>query len=200
MTHLHGQEPASAWVQRWSHLVAAGGTVLDVACGHGRHLRWFAGRGHPVVGVDRAQEAIDSLAGLTAVARVQLVQADIEDGPWPFMDATLPRQFDAVVVTNYLWRPLLPTLVNSLAPAGVLLYETFATGNASVGKPACPDFLLASGELLRICSGLRIVAYEDGFCDHPARFVQRVAAVRADQGAEGTNAVTPLRYALGGTG
>ena len=200
MTHLHGQEPASAWVQRWSHLVAAGGTVLDVACGHGRHLRWFAGRGHPVVGVDRAQEAIDSLAGLIAVARVQLVQADIEDGPWPFMDATLPRRFDAVVVTNYLWRPLLPTLVNSLAPAGVLLYETFATGNASVGKPACPDFLLASGELLRICSGLRIVAYEDGFCDHPARFVQRVAAVRADQGAEGTNAVTPLRYALGGTG
>ncbi|MBX9612103.1 MAG: class I SAM-dependent methyltransferase [Burkholderiales bacterium] len=164
----HGSEPPSAWVQRWSHLVAPGGSVLDVACGHGRHLRWFAQRGHPVAGVDRSPEAIAAVAGLGEV-----LQADIETGPWPYAG----RSFAAVVVTHYLWRPLLPAIVAAVAPGGVLLYETFAAGNETVGKPSRPDFLLQPGELLAACQGLRIVAYEDGFLDAPARFVQRIAAV-----------------------
>jgi SAM-dependent methyltransferase len=160
---------ASDWIQRWSHLVPAGGTVLDVACGAGRHMRWFSERNHPVTGVDKAQEAIESAANLG-----KAIRADIEAGPWP-----LPgRRFDCVVVANYLWRPLLPTIVDSVAPGGVLLYETFAQGNETVGRPARPEFLLRPGELLRACEGLRIVAYEDGFLDAPARFVQRIAAVR----------------------
>ncbi len=162
-------EAASDWIQRWSHLVPAGGTVLDVACGAGRHMRWFSERNHPVTGVDQAPAAIESAAPLG-----EAIQADIENGPWP-----LPgRRFDCVVVTNYLWRPLLPTIVDSVAPGGVLLYETFAQGNETVGRPARPEFLLRPGELLRACEGLRIVAYEDGFLDAPARFVQRIAAVR----------------------
>lgn len=198
LTPLHGREPASAWVRRWSHLIPANGTVLDLACGYGRHMRWFAGRGHPVVGVDRAQTALDSLADLAVSGHARLLQADIENDPWPLPDGTQPRQFDAVVVTNYLWRPLLPTIVRSVALNGVLLYETFAAGNASVGKPSRPDFLLAPGELLRVCSDLRIVAYEDGFCEDPARFVQRIAAVRTglDTAVGGPEAVTPMRFAL----
>ena len=159
----------SRWVQRWSHLVPAGGTVLDVACGHGRHMRWFAARGHPVAGVDRSPEAVEAVRELG-----EAVQADIENGPWPFP----ARQFAGVVVTNYLWRPLLPEIVQAVAPGGVLLYETFAAGNETVGRPSRPDFLLAPGELLGACKGLRVVAYEDGFLDEPARFVQRIAAVR----------------------
>lgn len=170
---MHGTEEASPWVQRWSHLVAAGAPVLDVACGFGRHLRWFAAQGHPVIGVDSSAEAIDSLQGLG-----QAVCADIEHGPWPFAG----RSFGGVVVTNYLWRPLLPTLVASLAPGGALIYETFAAGNETVGKPSRPDFLLQPGELLRACHALRIVAYEDGFVAAPARFVQRIAAVRPADG------------------
>ena len=166
---MHGDEPASPWVQRWSHLVPAGGEVLDVACGQGRHLRWFAQRHHPVVGVDRSAEAVESVANLGEV-RV----ADIEAGPWPFAG----RRFACVVVTNYLWRPLLPTLVASVAEGGVLIYETFSAGNETVGKPSRPDFLLQPGELLQACDGLRVVAYEDGFLEAPARFVQRIAAVR----------------------
>jgi SAM-dependent methyltransferase len=165
----HGSEAPSAWVQRWSHLLPAGGELLDVACGQGRHMRWFASRGHPVVGVDRAPEAIAAVAGLG-----EAVAADIENGPWPFSG----RRFAGVVVTNYLWRALLPTIVDSVAPGGVLLYETFAAGNETVGKPSRPDFLLQPGELLRACAGLRVVAYEDGFLDTPQRFVQRIAAVR----------------------
>lgn len=169
----HGSEAASAWIQRWSHLVPQGGAVLDVACGMGRHLRWFAARGHPVVGVDRSEPAIATLQPMG-----ELVLADIETGPWPLAG----RAFAGVVVTNYLWRPLLPTLVQSVASGGVLLYETFASGNETVGKPSRPDFLLQPGELLRACTGLRVVAYEDGFLDGPARFVQRIAAVREGAG------------------
>ena len=173
---LHGDEPASAWVRRWSHLAPAGGSVLDVACGRGRHSRWFHALGHRVTALDRSAEAIAAI-GLPA-ERFQTVLADIEGGPWP-LDG---RQFEAVVVTNYLWRPLLPTLLASLAPGGVLIYETFAAGNETVGKPSRPDFLLQPGELLQLCQSLRTVAYEDGFetalAGTTARFVQRIAAVR----------------------
>ena len=193
---FHGNEPPSRWVQRWSHLIPSGGVVLDVACGYGRHARWFHQRNHPVVLVDRSQEAIDSIA-IPAPA-CEAVVADIENGPWPFAG----RQFDAVVVTNYLWRPLLPTLLDSLAPGGVLIYETFTQGNETVGKPSRPDFLLRPGELLEVCRSLRVVAFEDGFQEGPQgqapRFVQRIAAVREAALPAGLSpaASCPPRYPL----
>lgn len=147
--------------------------MLDVACGQGRHMRWFSGRGHPVVGVDRSPEAIAAVAGLG-----EALLADIENSPWPLTG----RRFAGVVVTNYLWRPLLSTIAASVAPGGVLIYETFASGNETVGKPSRPDFLLQPGELLRACEGLRVVAFEDGFLDGPERFVQRIAAVAPASG------------------
>ncbi|CAM3743790.1 class I SAM-dependent methyltransferase [Paracidovorax anthurii] len=182
---MHHHDAPSGWISRWAHLVPAGGSVLDVACGTGRHLRWFHARGHRVAGVDRAADAVAALGGLG-----ELVCADIEQGPWPFAG----RRFDAVVVTNYLWRPLLPAIVQAVAPSGVLLYETFAQGNETVGRPARPDFLLAPGELLRACEGLRVVAYEDGFLPAPERFVQRVAAVREVPGG------APPRHGLAAPG
>lgn len=186
---LHGTEPPSPWIQRWSHLVQPGGSVLDVACGHGRHLRWFAQRGHPVAAVDRSPEAVAAVASLGDVR-----QADIENGPWPFMAEGAMQGFAAVVVTNYLWRPLWPTLLASLAPGGLLLYETFAQGNETVGKPSRPDFLLQTGELLQRCAGLRVVAYEDGFLAGPDRFVQRIAALR--EPASALPGQPPARHAL----
>lgn len=168
-THLHGTEAPSAWVQRWSHLVSPHATVLDVACGHGRHMRHFATLGHDVIGVDRNPDAIAAVAGLG-----ETLCADIENGPWPLPD----RTFGAVVVTNYLWRPLWPELLASLEASGVLIYETFAAGNESVGKPSRPDFLLQPGELLNVCKDLRVVAFEEGFLAAPDRFVQRIVAVK----------------------
>ena len=166
---------AAAW--------AAGSQVLDLACGGGRHLRWLASRGCHVLGVDRDLSGLANVSGT-----VDLLQADLEDGPWPLAG----RRFDAVVVTHYLWRPLMPTLLGSLAPGGVLIYETFAQGNETVGRPARPDFLLQHDELLRHCSGLRVVAYEDGFLPEPARFVQRIAAIRETGQPDGGL----VRYAL----
>lgn len=176
----HGLEPASGWVQRWSHLIKPQGVVLDVACGRGRHARWFYDLKHALALVDISQDAIDSIARTIPIPshRYEAVVADIENGPWPFAG----RQFDAVVVTNYLWRALMPTFMASLAPGGVLIYETFAQGNGTVGKPSRPDFLLHTGELLQVCSSLRIVAFEEGFHAGPdgesPRFVQRITAVR----------------------
>ena len=175
----------SAWLLRWAHLIAPGGSVLDVAAGGGRHTRWLASRGHAVTAVDRDAAA---MAALQPVATT--IVADIEAGPWP-----LPgRSFDAVVVTDYLWRPILGEIVGSVAPAGMLLWETFAVGNETVGRPSNPQFLLRPGELLDVVAGLRIVAYEDGFLDAPQRFVQRIVAVRDAAVEPGL----PVRHPLAG--
>lgn len=154
---------------RWAPLIAPLGSVLDLACGSGRHLRWLAARGHRVTGVDRNREALVNSQGLG-----ELIEADIEAGPWPLSG----RRFDAVVVTNYLWRALLPTVVASVADGGVLLYESFALGQEKLGKPSNPEFLLRPGELLASVPGLHVLGFEDGLAENPLRRTQRVAAWR----------------------
>lgn len=172
---MHTGLAPSPWVCRWARLIRAGGSVLDLACGSGRHVRWLASQGFAVVGVDRDAGALQPLHGLA-----ELHVSDLEGAAWP-----LPgRRFDAVVVTNYLWRPLWPQLRAALAEGGVLIYETFADGNQSVGKPSRPDFLLHHGELLEAAHGLRVVAYEDGFLDGPPRYLQRIAAVAGTAAAD----------------
>jgi SAM-dependent methyltransferase len=165
---------ASLWVVRFADLVPAGGRVLDVACGGGRHARLFLEQGHPVTVVDRDTSGVADLGG---DPNVEVVASDLEAGqPWPFAG----RAFDGVVVTNYLWRPILADIVASVAPGGVLLYETFARGNERFGHPRNPDFLLTPGELLDAVRGeLRVAAYEDLVVDEPdPKAVQRIAAVR----------------------
>lgn len=200
MTQAHESQAPSEWVRRWSHLIPdrpGGARVLDLACGHGRHSRWLMRHGHIVTAVDRDAQALAGLADLAPWVRT--LQADLENGPWPLAG----REFEAVVVTNYLWRALLSDILSSLAPGGLLIYETFAHGNARVGKPSRPDFLLQPGELLKVCADLRVVAYEDGFLSHPDRFVQRIAAVRVSAAAPGADtsgdkAGSPARYPLRG--
>lgn len=168
------QPEASLWVARFADLVPAGGRVLDVACGAGRHARSFLQQGHPVTVVDRDTSGV---ADLGEHPNVEILEFDLEAGkPWPFAG----RVFEGVVVTNYLWRPILADIVASVAPDGVLLYETFARGNEQFGHPRNPDFLLRPGELLDAVRGqLRVAAYEDRIVEEPApKAVQRIAAVR----------------------
>jgi hypothetical protein len=122
-----------------------------------------------LTGIDRDAAALAPLAALA-----ETVLADIENSPWPLTG----RRFDAVVVTNYLWRPLAPTLLGAVSEGGLYLHETFADGQATIGRPSQPDFLLKQGELLEMVRGWRVVGYEDGFLTAPPRFVQRVAALK----------------------
>lgn len=185
---MHGTGTPSAWVTRFAHLLRPGGTVLDLACGGGRHLRWLAAQGHRVTGVDRDAASLEPLRTVGEV-----LVADIENGPWPLAH----RQFDGVVVTNYLWRNLFPQIRASLAPGGVLVYETFADGHQHIGRPSRPDFLLQRGELLRAFADLRVVAFEDGFDpgteSGTPRCVQRLVAV-----LESPDAAAPERWGLAG--
>lgn len=160
----------SAWVRRWAPRVAAG-TVLDLACGTGRHSRLFLERGLQVVAVDREAQDIPG---------VRFLRADLEDGsPWPLPGA----RFQAIVVTNYLHRPLFPQLFEALAPGGLLIYETFLLGNERHGKPSNPDFLLRPGELLESFRGLAILGFEEGFTAMPKpSMIQRLCAAQAVKG------------------
>lgn len=189
MTPHAGLSAPSAWVARWARLLRPGARVLDLACGSGRHAAWLAARGHAVLAVDRDADAI---AGLPAGVSGRV--ADLEQGAWPLAGEA---PFDAIVVTNYLHRPLWPDLAAALAPGGVWIYETFAAGNETVGKPSRPDFLLRPGELLEVARqhGLRVVAYEDGTVEVPkTAFVQRICAVR--EVAAAADAPAPARYRL----
>ena len=161
----------SGWVVRWAPLIGRG-PVLDVASGSGRHARFLAARGLQVLAVDRELQEIPGVEG---------VQADLEGGdPWPFAG----RRFGAIVVTNYLHRPLFPRLADSLDDKGVLIYETFMAGNERYGRPSNPDFLLRPGELLEAFGALTVAAFEQGVVERPKKaVVQRICAVRGPAGS-----------------
>ncbi|HEY2863144.1 MAG TPA: class I SAM-dependent methyltransferase [Casimicrobiaceae bacterium] len=162
----------SSWISRFASLIPPGGRVLDLACGRGRHSRLLAARLCDVVAVDRDVTALGALAGMP---RITTIAIDLERGDWPLAG----QRFDAIVVANYLHRPLFPRLLDALADDGLWLYETFAAGNEVYGRPSNPDFLLAAGELLALLrERLTIVAFEQGRVAgvRPA-VVQRIAAV-----------------------
>jgi hypothetical protein len=161
---------ASLWITGWLERLPVGLSLLDVAAGEGRHAVWAANCGFNVTAIDRRPE----LKPFYAARNIEFIQADLEMGKQVFPQ----RLFDCIVVSNYLWRPRWFQLQQWLAPHGILLYETFAQGNGRYGKPSSDAFLLRPGELLERAgqSGLRVVAFEDGFVSRLAR-VQRLCAV-----------------------
>jgi SAM-dependent methyltransferase len=166
--------PPSPWVMRHLNILPAGGRVLDLACGSGRHARLLAAHGHPVLAVDRDARVLSALADCPGV---ETLVADLEGDDWPLAG----RQFAGVVVTNYLWRPRLPEVCALLASGGVLIYETFMVGNEAYGKPSNPDFLLRSQELrwVAAAAGLREIAFEEGYVATPKPALrQAICAVR----------------------
>lgn len=166
-------EPPSDWLLKHASYIQPCGNVLDVAAGNGRNSRWLAQHEFQVEAVDRNREALDSMNG---IENITLKIADIENGEWPYSD----RQFDAVVVCRYLHRPLFSALYDSLAPGGVLIYETFMQGQEAYGRPSNPDFLLRPNELLKVFQDrLEIIAFEQGYCEVPKpSMMQRICATK----------------------
>lgn len=171
--HAGFQDP-SPWILRWADLAPSGMPVLDLACGGGRHGRVFLDRGFAVTFLDRDISAVSDLsdhAGATCLA------FDLEAGaPFPLRT----HSFGAVIVTCYLHRPILPDILNTVAPGGVLLYETFAQGNQAYGHPAREAYLLNEGELLdAVRQKFTVRAYEHGYDATPKPGIrQRICAVR----------------------
>jgi len=207
LAQIHSDHPAvappSEWVTRWAYLIDQNcadvnteSTVLDLACGSGRHMKWLREQGFKVLGVDRDAEALELCRPFGEV-----LQADLEystelsshssratknpDSLWPLGK----RQFNAIIVTNYLWRPLIASILDALKLNGVLIYETFAQGHQTLGRPRRAEFLLNPGELIQICTNLHIVAYEQVLLTSPERFVQRIVAIRAEN-----EVLSPSRY------
>ena len=173
MGHSRLMEP-SEWVSRFIGGVVSGGTILDLACGSGRHMRLALMRGHPVVGIDRD---LSGVADISIRNDVSLIRADLEDGSrFPLLD----ERFSGIIVTNYLYRPLFPVLAEICADDGVLIYETFALGHERHGRPVNRDYLLYPNELIEAFSpSLVIIAFEHGEISGKGgrRIVQRLVAV-----------------------
>jgi SAM-dependent methyltransferase len=163
----------SLWIARFAPLIPAGGDVLDLACGGGRHARLLAGMGYQVEAVDRDADALVTLAGMH---NVTTRCADLEGGPWPYYT----RGFDGLVVSRYLWRPLFPQLFGCLNEGGVLIYETFMEGQQLFGKPSNPAHLLRPGELLELVGKrFTVVAFEQGeVAGDPPQVLQRICVRR----------------------
>ena len=164
---------ASPWVLQHSHLIPAGGHVLDLACGNGRHTRHLQAQSFKVVASDKDLSGVLDLAGSRGI---ELLQADLETEDWPFSAG----QFDGIIVTNYLYRPHFPQIVDSLAHNGLLIFETFAAGNEKYGRPRNPAYLLNPDELLHAFGdSLNVVAFEqaEDRLPHPA-VRQRICARR----------------------
>ena len=163
----------SPWVSRHAALAAAGGHALDLAAGAGRHARWLLERGYHVVALDIDTSGLADLAG---VEGIEIVAADLEGGqPWPLAE----RQFDLVIVANYLFRPILADIGHSMAPGGVLIYETFAIGNEQYGKPSNPDFLLREGELMDWFSDWQVIDFGQTYTEvHKPAIIQHICAVK----------------------
>ena len=164
---------ASPWVRRFAPAIPKDGMVLDLACGAGRHTALLASLGHQILAVDQDISALEPLQS----SSIHIQALDLEDSDWPLLN----QHFSGIVVTNYLYRPFLDELPKMLTEGGVLIYETFADGNAEFGKPSNPNFLLKSGELLALAhrSDLQVISYEDIYLDHPKpAMVQRICAVK----------------------
>jgi len=172
LARKHGPSEASAWVRRFLPGIKNKGSILDVACGAGRHLRLALELGYSVTGIDKDLTQLDDIATRSDVG---LIEADLETGrTFPLKD----MGYDGVIVSNYLWRPILSDIIGCVADDGVLIYETFAAGHERHGKPCNPDFLLNGNELLEaVIPHLRVVAFEHGLREgaYPKN-VQRIAA------------------------
>jgi SAM-dependent methyltransferase len=167
--------PPSPWVVRFSALIT--GDVLDIACGNGRHTRYFADQGHKVTALDRD---ISGLADLKENRNVELIKIDLEKHSISSTNILPKKTYNAVIVTNYLWRPLMPHIISAVDNGGILIYETFSSGNEAFGKPNNPEYLLKPAELLKLVDGkLNIIAYESGVIKTPRiAVIQRICAIK----------------------
>ena len=164
----------SRWVAENQKFIKRNGLILDLACGSGRNGKFLLEKGFNVVFLDRD---ISLLGWVPKASRSQVVKHDLENGTrWCF----LPCSFDAVVVTNYLYRPIFADLLSIIEEGGVLIYETFSKGNEIYGRPKNPNYLLQPEELIDIVRpSMRIISFKEGYSDEGRKSItQKIVAIK----------------------
>ena len=161
--HTSSVSMPSEWVKDYTKLIPPDGNVLDLACGSGRHTRFLLERGIKVTALDHD---ISQLKDMPKNENLIIIEHDLEgSSPWPFAS----QAFAGIVVVNYLYRPLFVKILDSLAPNGVLIYQTFAVGNEKYGRPRNPQYLLSDEELLKVFGKhLHVVQYSHGLINQPS--------------------------------
>jgi SAM-dependent methyltransferase len=167
----------SSWLVDHLDLLPRNGTMLDVASGGGRHTLFLARLGFRMHAIDRNPEAIETLQGKARALGVTVTceVMDLETDPPPSLGHA---RYDAVLVFNYLHRPLFPALRGALTAGGRLFYETFTTAQAACGHPKNRAFLLDPGELPALAAPLVVVRSREGHVDD--RWVASIVAERRD--------------------
>jgi rhodanese-related sulfurtransferase len=170
----------SSWLVANADLLPRGGTVLDVACGRGRHALLLASAGFEVRAIDRDPASLAFLRATAERLRLALTAEaiDLETDPPPHLSQ---GAYDLIAVFNYLHRPLVPALRAALKPGGRLFYETFTIEQAARGHPTNPAFLLQPGELAQLVAPLAVLRSREGEVD--GRFVASIVAERRSPGA-----------------
>lgn len=164
----------SPWVQKFTPLIEPRGAVLDLACGPGRHTRFLLAAGYSVTALDKDVSGLNDISG---APNLEIIESDLETGA----DYVLKgRRFSAIVVVNYLYRPLFAELIDGLASGGVLIYQTFMQGNEAYGRPRNPDFLLQENELKEVFGKkLTVTAFEQGYTAIPSpAMTQKICAIK----------------------
>ena len=161
------------WVECYSSLIPSGGSVLDLACGSGRHTGMLLNKGYQVTAVDIDTTLIKQNF---SNKNLNIVKCDLESlSFWPFEK----NSFLGIIVVNYLHRPLFSKIIESLREEGVLVYQTFADGHSRYGKPKNPDYLLKRGELKTVFDSMKIISYQHGYLSYPSQsIIQRICCVK----------------------
>ena len=183
-THSH-LSLASDWVKRFIHLIPhhEDSCVIDLACGSGRHTLFALEQGYKVIAVDLQTQALDELKKNLATDvqnRLEVMKIDLEQSEFP--NLKIDQLVSGLIVTNYLYRPHFQSLLDLLAPGGILIYETFALGNEQFGKHSNPAFLLQKDELwqyMQSRNDFSVVSFEQGYVERPKpAMIQRICAVK----------------------
>jgi len=152
-----GFAPSSFLVDNFQHLTR--GLALDLAMGDGRNAIYLAARGFDVDGVDADPARVARARG--AARRlgtpIRAIIGNVEDGTY-----IIPLEtYHTIVVFNYLHRPLFKDIRDGLVPGGVVVYQTYTTEQARLGKPTNPDYLLRPDELKQQFADWEVLAHRD---------------------------------------
>jgi SAM-dependent methyltransferase len=140
------------------HLLPCEGEALDLACGLGGNALLMAKAGLQVTAWDLSPVAIQRLQGFAGVQGLTNLRAEVRD-----LNLEHPQTagYDVIVVSYFLDRGLIPTLVEALRTGGLIFYQTFTRIAVTERGPSNPAYRLGDNELLELFESLAVRVYRE---------------------------------------